>query len=109
MTHANTKLALKAISLALLLVASAAWTVVQARSHRSHGVRSSAAAQASLAHAREQLEQQQVRVKQLQDSVADQESANKQASQRLQQQDKVIAQMRQELRALQAKQATGDR
>ena len=104
MAHGTRTPALKAAGLALLLVSSAVWANGQVTSQKA---RAAAATQASLAHAQQKLQQQQAQVKQLQDSVAKQESGSKQASERLQQQDQAIAKMQQELQALQAKQAAG--
>ena len=99
-------LMLKAAGLVLLFATAPAWAVQHAKAHKA---RPSAATQASLTQARQKLEQQQAQVKQLQGSVAKQESDSKQASERLQQQDQAIAQMQQELQALQAKQGSGHR
>lgn len=106
MARTGMTLALKAAALALLLASSAVWADGRAISHKA---RSGAATQASLARAKQKLQQQQAQVAQLQGSVAKQESDSKQASERLQQRDKAIAQMQQELQALQAKQAAGHR
>jgi len=100
MARANTTLALKAAVLALLVVSSAVWADGQVTSHKA---RSTAATQASLAEAQQKLQQQQAQVKQLQDSVAKQESGSKQASERLQQQDHAIADLQKQLDALHAK------
>jgi septal ring factor EnvC (AmiA/AmiB activator) len=97
----------KVAGLVLLMVSSAAWAGGgQVQAHQTH---SAVATQASLAQAKQQLEQQQAQVRQLQDTVAKQESDSKQASQRLQQQDQTIAKMQQELQALHTKPAVGHR
>jgi len=97
---------LKAAGLVMLMASSA---VMAGGYTAAHKARSASATQASLALTRQKLEQQQAQVKQLQDNVAKQESDSKQASQRMQQQDQAIAQMQQELQALHAKPAAGQR
>jgi uncharacterized membrane protein len=77
MAHGTRTPALKAAGLALLLVSSAVWADGQVTSQKA---RAAAATQASLAHAQQNLQQQQ---------------------------DQAIAKMQQELQALQAKQAAG--
>ncbi len=98
--------AVKSAGVVMLFASLAAWAGGEARAHKP---KSTAATQASLAQARQKLEQQQAQVKKLQDAVARQESGSKQASERLQQQDQAIGQMQQQLQALQAKQAAGHR
>jgi peptidoglycan hydrolase CwlO-like protein len=92
---------------AALLMTSA---VTLAAGHaKTHQTKSPQATPASLAQAKAKLEQQQSQVRQLQDTVAKQESDSKQAGDRMKQQDQAIAQMQQQLRALNDKQATGHR
>lgn len=90
----------------MLMASTAAWAGGQGTTQRSG---TAAATQAALALSKQRLEQQQAQVRQLQDTLAKQESDSKQASQRLQQQDQAIAQMQQELQALHAKPAAGQR
>ncbi len=61
------------------------------------------AATPSLPRVKQQLIQHQAEVKQLKKDVSKQESDSKQASARLQQQDRVITELRQQLQALEAK------
>ncbi len=61
----------------------------------------------SLPQIRQRLKQDQVEVKRLQQSVARQESDSQRASQRLQQQDQAIAELRRQLQELQARPAAG--
>jgi septal ring factor EnvC (AmiA/AmiB activator) len=90
--------------LVLLMGSSVACGTTHAHA-KSHKAKPAAPTPASLAQARQKLEQQQTQVKQLQDTLAKQESDSKQASERLQQQDQAISKMQQELKALNAKPA----
>lgn len=61
----------------------------------------------SLPPIRQRLKQDRIEVKRLQQSVARQESDSQRASQRLQQQDQAIAELRRQLQELQAGPAAG--
>jgi septal ring factor EnvC (AmiA/AmiB activator) len=67
---------------------------------------STKAAQPSLAEVRQRLARHQAEVSRLEQDVAKQESDSKQASERLQQQDRTITELRQQLQALSAKPAS---
>jgi peptidoglycan hydrolase CwlO-like protein len=64
------------------------------------------AAQPSLPEVRQRLAQHQAQISQLQQDVSRQESDSKQASERLQQQDRTITELQQQLQALRAKPAS---
>jgi|GEM_PF-2792467 len=63
-------------------------------------------AQASLSEVGQRLAQHRVEVQRLQRDVARQESGSRQASERLQQKDRTIAELRQQLQALRARPAS---
>jgi peptidoglycan hydrolase CwlO-like protein len=64
------------------------------------------AAQLSLSEVRQRVAQHQAQISQLQQDVSRQESDSKQASERLQQQDRTITELQQQLQALRAKSAS---
>jgi len=67
---------------------------------------STKATQPSLAEVRQRLARHQAEVNRLEQDVAKQESDSKQASEHLQQQDRTITELRQQLQALSAKPAS---
>jgi peptidoglycan hydrolase CwlO-like protein len=67
---------------------------------------SSKATQPSLSEVRQRLAQHQAKINQLQQDVSRQESESKQASERMQQQDRTITELQQQLHALRAKPAS---
>ncbi|MBB6186713.1 hypothetical protein [Rhodanobacter sp. MP7CTX1] len=64
------------------------------------------AAQPSLSEIRQRVAQHEAQINQLQQDVSSQESNSKQASERLQQQDRTITELQQQLQALRAKSAS---
>ena len=95
---------LQLLGMMCFLVSSLAWAGSGEPTSQPAGAPK--AAQPSLSEVRQRLEQHQVQIRQLQQDVSKQESDSKQASERLQQQDRTITELQQQLQALRAKPAS---
>ena len=95
---------LQLLGLMCFMASSLAWAGSGEPTAQAAG--SPKAAQPSLSEVRQRVDQHQARINQLQQDVSRQESNSKQASARLQQQDRTITELQQQLQALRAKPAS---